>query len=72
MNADCRNHAIRKVTPLGTDWIVTTLAGKAGNIGKTDGTGNEVRFYFGDPGTGRGAGGVAVDSAGNLCVADLG
>ena len=60
--ADTDNHTIRKVTPAGTNWVVTTLAGLAGNPGSADGTGNEARFdspYA-----------VAPDSAGNLYVTD--
>ncbi len=62
--ADSSNHTIRRITPSGTNWVVTTLAGKAGFGGSADGTGSAVRFNFG------GGGAVAVDSAGNLYVAD--
>ncbi len=57
--ADTGNNTIRKITPAG---VVTTLAGTAGEIGSTDGTGAAARFD--DPT------GVAVDSAGNVYVAD--
>ena len=57
--ADYDNHTIRKVTPAG---VVTTLAGLAGSSGSADGTGSAARFN--DPY------GVAVDSAGNVYVAD--
>ena len=57
--ADYDNHTIRKVTPAG---VVTTLAGSAGNSGSADGTGSAARFYY--------PAGVAVDSAGNVFVAD--
>jgi len=58
--ADRFNHTIRKVTPAG---VVTTLAGLAGIWGRSvDGTGSAARFY--EPA------GVAVDSAGNVYVAD--
>ena len=57
--ADYRNHTIRKVTPGG---VVTTLAGLAGSSGSADGTGSAARFYY--------PYGVAVDSAGNVYVAD--
>lgn len=56
--SDSNNDTIRKVTLAG---VVTTIAGAAGQIGQTDGTGNAARFYnpFG----------LAVDG-GNLYVAD--
>ena len=57
--ADSYNDTIRKVTPAD---VVTTLAGLAGNAGSADGTGSAARFD--DPT------GVAVDSAGNVYVAD--
>jgi len=60
--ADSHNNTIRKVTPVGTNWVVTTLAGTVGFFGTTDGSGSVVRFT--NPA------GVAVDNAGNLYVAD--
>ena len=62
--ADSGNNTIRKVTPAG---VVTTLAGLAGSVGSADGTGSAARFTFGYDG-----GGVAVDSIGNVYVADRG
>jgi sugar lactone lactonase YvrE len=59
--ADSGNHTIRKITPTGT---VSTLAGKAGSSGSADGVGPEARFN--DPGA------LALDSAGNVYVADNG
>ena len=60
--ADTYNHTIRKVTPHGTNWVVTTLAGAAGSRGNADGVGNVARFNT--------PFGVAADRAGNLFVAD--
>jgi hypothetical protein len=57
--ADRNNHTIRKVTSSG---VVTTLAGTAGSAGSTDATGSAARFYY--------PWGVAVDTAGNVFVAD--
>ena len=63
--ADSMNHQIRKMTFSGTnDWMVTTLAGRAGYQGSPDGNGSEARFAS--------PRGVAVDSAGNVYVADRG
>ena len=60
--ADCYNYTIRKMTPVGTNWVVTTLAGLAGSPGSVDGTGSAARFS--------GPNGVVMDSAGNLYVPD--
>ncbi|MEI6209607.1 MAG: FG-GAP-like repeat-containing protein [Desulfuromonadales bacterium] len=59
--ADYDNHIIRKITSAG---VVTTLAGLAGSQDSTDGTGVAARF--------KGPCGIAVDSAGNVYVADTG
>jgi hypothetical protein len=68
---DALNDEIRKVTPVGANWVVTTLAGRAGITGSTDGAGGAARFYLGYYSTGPWfGGGVAMDSAGNLYVAD--
>jgi hypothetical protein len=60
--AEADNHTIRQVTPIGTNWVVTTLAGVAANPGSADGIGNSARFN--SPYS------VAIDTAGNLYVAD--
>ena len=57
--ADSGNNTIRKIMPAA---VVTTLAGLAGNVGSTDGTGSAARFS--NPR------GIAADSAGTLYVAD--
>jgi sugar lactone lactonase YvrE len=59
--ADWGNHTIRQITSAG---VVTTLAGFALSPGSTDATGPAARF--------RNPGDIAVDSAGNLLVADAG
>ena len=58
---DSGNGTIRKITPTG---VVTTLAGTAGASGTADGTGPAARFS--NPA------GLAMDSGGNLYVADSG
>jgi len=59
--ADQSDHTIRKVTPGGG---VTTIAGTVGVPGSTNGTGTAAKFNF--------PLGVAVDSVGNVYVADQG
>jgi sugar lactone lactonase YvrE len=58
--ADTDNHAIRKI--VASTGAVTTLAGLAGSSGSADGTGSDARFNS--------PAGVAVDSSGNVYVAD--
>jgi sugar lactone lactonase YvrE len=57
--ADTGSNTIRKITPGG---VVSTLAGLAGSHGSDDGTGSAARFFTPE--------GIAVDSSGNLYVAD--
>jgi mucin-19 len=59
--SDSYTHTIRKVTPAG---VVTTVAGGLGLAGRTDGTGTAARFNYPMD--------VALDSVGNLFVADWG
>ncbi len=56
--ADTNNHAIRKINPAG---VVTTFAGSV-TPGYADETGSTARFHY--------PSGVALDSTGNLYVAD--
>lgn len=66
---DSGNNTIRKINPAGTNWVVSTLAGRpqfdlAGDPlgGSTDGTGTNALFDQPE--------GIAVDGAGNLYVTD--
>ena len=54
-------NTLRKITPAG---LVTTLAGTAGIIGSADGAGAAASFS--------GIGGIALDAAGNIYLADQG
>jgi len=56
---DTSNFTIRQITPAG---VVTTLAGLPGMRGGTNGTGSAARFELPE--------GMAVDSTGNIYVAD--
>jgi hypothetical protein len=58
--ADEANNSIRKITPAGTNWIVTTIAG--GAPGANDGSNTAAQFF--------GPSGVAVDIGGRVFVAD--
>ncbi len=58
--SDVRDFTIRKITPAGA---VSTFAGAAGIQGSTDGSGGTARFY--------GPMGLAMDSSGNIYVADF-
>lgn len=59
--ADYGNNTIRKISPTG---VVTTLAGTAGSTGNADGIGAAARFSRPTN--------IAIDSRGNLYVADVG
>jgi sugar lactone lactonase YvrE len=62
--ADSGNSVIRMITYVGTNWMVSTIAGLAGMSGSADGAGNAARFS--DPQ------GIAVADAGTFYVADTG
>lgn len=59
--ADTNNHVIRKITTAG---VTSTIAGSALQSGSTNATGNAARFFS--------PSGVALDSSGNIYVADTG
>ncbi|HEV2331032.1 MAG TPA: immunoglobulin domain-containing protein [Verrucomicrobiae bacterium] len=59
--ADSGNDSIRQLTPSGTNWVVTTIAGWPGVSGSQDGSGIVARFCY--------PAGMVV-SGGNLFVAD--
>jgi hypothetical protein len=60
--ADTFNYTIRKVSPVGTNYVTTTICGITGVNGSTDGTNYTALFD--------GLGGIALDAFGNLFVAD--
>lgn len=60
--ADTLNATIRKITPSGTNWVVTTVAGQPGVSGTNDGTNSAALFT--------GPFGVALDPATNLYIVD--
>jgi len=62
--SDSQNCTIRKLTPSGTNWVVSTIAGRPGFYGNTDGIGTNALFYLPT--------GVAVDTNGNVYVSDYG
>jgi sugar lactone lactonase YvrE len=55
-------NTVRKLTPLGTNWVVTTIAGHPGVWGTNDGIGTNALFGY--------PSGVVADAGGNLYVAD--
>jgi len=61
---DSGNQTLRRISAIGTNWVVSTVAGLSGTAGYTDGTGTAAEFYF--------PAGSALDSAGRLYLADSG
>ena len=59
---DNYNNTIRKITPVGSDWAVTTVAGMPGVAGFDDGTNSGALF--------RSPQAIAIDNSGNLYVTD--
>jgi hypothetical protein len=62
--ADAGNHSIRKLSPLGTNWFVSTVAGWPENAGSANGSGIAARFLY--------PAGLALDTNGIIFVADAG
>jgi hypothetical protein len=60
--ADSYNDLIRKLTPVGTNWVVTTIAGTLNASDSTDGTNSAAHFNT--------PWGITADRVGNLFVAD--
>ncbi len=63
------SYAVRKITPKGE---VTILAGSQAKPGNVDGKGSQARFGVRDWWRGPGLSGIAVDTVGNVYVADPG
>jgi sugar lactone lactonase YvrE len=61
---DSGNQTLRKISLIGTNWVVTTVAGLDGLAGSTNGTGSTAQFCFPSA--------IGFDSAGYLYVADTG
>jgi hypothetical protein len=59
---DTYNYVIRKLSQVGTNWVVTTMAGLPGNPGNAAGTGSGARFYL--PYS------ITVDATGTVYVCD--
>ena len=62
--ADAGNSTIRKLTPMGTNWVVTTIAGQPGISGSSNGTNNQATFNSPT--------GIAAGPDGELYVSDSG
>ncbi len=60
--ADAYNSTIRRITPVGTNWVTRTIAGQAGVYGVVDGVGTNAVFYV--------PAGIAVDANTNIFVTD--
>jgi hypothetical protein len=60
--ADLGNNAIRRIAPMGPDWVTTTVAGFSGNPGTNDGPASTAMF--------NGPNGITVDASETLYVAD--
>jgi DNA-binding beta-propeller fold protein YncE len=56
------NHTIRKITPVGPNWAVTTIGGAVGKFGSANGIGTAAQFNK--------PWGLAVQADGRLFIAD--
>ena len=56
--ADRLNNTIRKLAPVGTNWVVTTIAGQAGHPGDHDDTNRSASYDTPN--------GIGIDSGGTL------
>jgi sugar lactone lactonase YvrE len=61
---DTGNHSIRMVTPSGTNWVVTTVAGMPDVSGSADGSGSAAQFSY--------PSGIGINNTGAFSVADWG
>jgi sugar lactone lactonase YvrE len=61
---DSGNQTLRKITAVGSDWVVSTAAGFAGRTGNRDDFGAAAQLFF--------PAGAALDGAGRFYFADLG
>src|ERR1051325_9271176 len=61
---DSGNQLLRKVSLIGTNWVVTTVAGLDGFAGSANGTGANAQFNF--------PAAIGFDTAGYLYIADIG
>jgi sugar lactone lactonase YvrE len=61
---DTGNHTVRMISPSGTNWVVTTIAGAPGVNGSADGNGSSAQFFY--------PGGIGINNTGSFCIADTG
>lgn len=61
---DSGNQVLRKISLIGTNWVVATVAGLEGISGSANGTGSNARFNF--------PAGIGFDNSGYMYVADIG
>jgi sugar lactone lactonase YvrE len=61
---DSGNHTVRMIAPVGSNWVVTTVAGLADVSGRADGSGSASRFLY--------PAAIAVNSVGSFSIADWG